>query len=64
MSHTLPTVRIASEHPEHNGFIVINQSDFDPDSHTLFDDAAEPGSDEPKVKRAYKRRAATDDPAA
>jgi hypothetical protein len=29
----LPTVRIASDDPEHNGFIVINDDDFRPDVH-------------------------------
>lgn len=29
----LPTVRVVSEDPEHDGFIVINEDDFDPEVH-------------------------------
>lgn len=36
----LPTVKIKSDHPDHNGFIVINASDFDPMAH---DEYLEPG---------------------
>jgi len=37
MSEPLPTVKIASDHPDHGGFIVINKDDFDPKVHQLFE---------------------------
>jgi hypothetical protein len=40
----IPTVRIISPVSEENplGFVVINESDFDPDQHELFDARQEP----------------------
>ena len=38
---SIPTVRIKSSHPEHvQGFIVINESDFDKEKHELWVDEA------------------------
>ena len=38
MSYRLPTVKIATDTPK--GFRIINESDFDPDVHDLFDEPA------------------------
>ena len=38
---SIPTVKIKSDHPEHGGHYVINESDYDPDTHELYQ---EPGS--------------------
>lgn len=35
LTETCPTVRVASDANE-SGFVVINESDFDPDAHALF----------------------------
>ena len=35
MNETLPTVRVKADND--HGFAVINESDFDPKKHTLFD---------------------------
>jgi hypothetical protein len=36
---TLPTVRVKSPHPEHvQGFYIINESDFDPNKHELWEE--------------------------
>jgi hypothetical protein len=36
-SQPVPTVRVKSDHPEHDqGFVVINQSDFDQSIHQLW----------------------------
>jgi hypothetical protein len=60
MSETCPTVKVKSANPEHEqGFIVINESDFDAATQELF---VEPDADadaEPK-KAAAKKKAATE----
>lgn len=33
MPYSVPTVRVKSDHPEHDGYLVINASDFDPTKH-------------------------------
>lgn len=40
MSDTCPTVRITPEHESQGAFVEINESDFDPAVHTLYE---EPG---------------------
>jgi hypothetical protein len=36
---TLPTVRVKSSHPDHvQGFYTINESDFDPKKHELWEE--------------------------
>lgn len=45
-NQTVPTVRIKSTHPKSQGdFVEINEKDFDPKKHEMFDEA-----DAPKVK--------------
>lgn len=34
--HAVPTALVKSDHPEHNGFIVINESDFDSTKHERY----------------------------
>lgn len=44
MSETCRTVKVVSDHPDHDGFVVINEADFDAEVHTKFvgeDDGAE-----------------------
>lgn len=36
----IPTVRVHSTSPGHEGGVIINESDFDPEVHDLFEAAA------------------------
>jgi hypothetical protein len=40
--HECPTVRVKSDDPEHGGFIVINESDFDAAKHVKVDTPVPP----------------------
>ncbi len=40
----IPTVKIAQE----DGFLIINESDFDPEKHRLFGVDTEPEDDDPR----------------
>lgn len=35
---SIPTVRIKSSHPEHEGYIIINESDFDKEVHEVWEE--------------------------
>lgn len=49
------TIRIKSTHPPTQGdFVEINESDFDPALHQLFDVAAEPIDEKAPDKKAKK----------
>lgn len=37
MSEEVKTVVIVSDNPAHNGRVVINESDYDPQRHTLWE---------------------------
>lgn len=54
MSESCKTVRIKSDVPDHQpaGFVVINEADFDPEAHQLFD------QDEPQQKPKKQPKAA------
>lgn len=47
MSRACPTVRVASDNEQ--GYVVMNESDFNPDVHTLFEEAPV-AAPEPPVK--------------
>lgn len=55
MSETVPVVRIKSGEPgpSSSGFVEINESDFDPQIHTLFDEQA--SAPAPAVKHRKER---------
>ena len=46
---TCPVVKVKSENDE--GYMLINESDYDKDVHTIFDD----GENKPKSKKADKQ---------
>lgn len=53
MSHTIPTVKVRTDSPDNEeGFYLINQSDFDPEVHELFEELTDkqqqPAVAEPK----------------
>ena len=51
MSDTVPVVRVLHENPAYAGeFVEINASDYDPQKHTLYDDAPEQPAEPPKLK--------------
>ena len=56
MSEPLPTVKIASDHPDHGGFIVINKDDYDPKTHQLFEVAEAAPQISAKAARQAKAR--------
>lgn len=49
MSDYRATVKIKSDNAEHDGFIVINEADFDAEKHELYD-AEKPKGRAKKVK--------------
>jgi hypothetical protein len=50
---SLPAVRVKSDHPDHDqGFFVINESDFDPEKHELWEE------DQPDAGKAGQPNAA------
>ncbi len=52
MSDVLPVVRVVSHEPGHeDGFVEINERDFDPEKHTLWKLSQSPADAKPK-KRA------------
>lgn len=51
----LPTVRVVSEDPEHDGFIVINEDDFNPEVHKKWA--------KPKTPRVSKKETEVEDAA-
>lgn len=42
MSHTVPTIKVRTDSPDNeDGFYFINESDFDPEVHELFEEVTE-----------------------
>lgn len=56
MSETVPVVRILHENPAYAGeFVEINASDYDPQKHTLYDEASAPAAPpQPKSRKERK----------
>jgi hypothetical protein len=46
----IPTVRIKSSHPQHDGFVVINESDFDEAKHELWEEPKADVSSKPAAR--------------
>jgi len=60
---SLPAIRVKSSHPEHEqGYIIINESDFDEAKHELWQEpgakSAEQAKPEPVGRREPERSAA------
>lgn len=52
----VPTVRVMPTHPSQGEWVEINESDFDPAVHTLFDQDPVPQESEPPKKRGRPRK--------